>query len=280
MSLAAIAAWASGSRPFHLYLFQRGETEYLFASTAAPIVKSIAGVTGSTWEPLAISHDRIVDSDQAARSELKITTPLSASIAQDSVGNLGFDPVAITIFRGDANSEEILAIFKGRVLSADPQDDGQCVFKCLTAMAALQRKGLLAVIQRPCRHVHYGRGCGLVLAEWQVTLPVASISADGKTLSITGANAQPNGYYQLGTIEYDGRFEMMLSHSGNVVTLVNALPGLAAAVAAGGPGVVNVQIAPGCPLSRNVCSDRFANVENFGGFPFISDNIFDGRQLF
>jgi hypothetical protein len=277
MSLAAIAAWASGSRPYYLYLFQRGTVQWQLTNIASPVTKTIAGAASTTWTPLAISHDRIPDSDQAARSELKVTAPLSSDIAADSVGNLGFDALSITIYKGDANSEEVIAVFKGRVLSANPQDDGQCVFTCMTEIAALQRKGLAAVIQRPCRHVHYGRGCGLVLAEWQEELPVASISADGKTISITGANAQPNDTYRLGTLEWDGRFEMMLTHSGNTVTLVNAIPGLVAAV---GAGAVDVKIAPGCPLSRAVCNDRFDNVLNFGGFPFISDNIFDGRQLF
>lgn len=277
MSLAAIAAWASGSRPFHLYLFQRGSSQYQFASVAPSITRAIAGVVSSAWPGLAISHDRITDSDQAARSETQITVPLSSTVAQDSVGNLGFDPMTVTIWKGDANSEELVVVFKGRVLSARPQDDGQCVFTCMTEMAALQRKGLPAVIQRPCRHVHYGRGCGLNLADWQVELPLSSISSDGRTLIIAGAGAQPDGYYQLGTIEYDGKFEMMLTHAANTVTLVNALPGLVVARAA---GLVDVKIAPGCNLARGVCNDRFSNILNFGGFPFISDNPFDGRQLF
>lgn len=276
MSLADIAAWASGSRPFHLYLFQRGEVQYQFASTATR-TKVIPGASSSTWEGLAISHDRIVDSDQAARSELKVTAPLSSEIAEASIGIIGLKPMSLTIYRGDANTEEVVAIFKGRVLSASPDEEGLCVFTCMTEMAALQRKGLAAVIQRPCRHVHYGRGCGLVLSEWQVELPVASISPSGKSLVITGANAQPNGYYRLGLLEWSSQFEMMLTHSGNTVTLVNPIPGLVEAV---GLGAVNVKIAPGCPLSRDVCNNRFSNIENFGGFPFISDNVFDGRQLF
>ena len=277
MSLASIAAWVSGSRPFHLYLFQRGEAQYQFTSTAEAVSRTISGAGSSTWEPFSISHDRITDSDQAARSELKIQIPLSSQLAEDTIGNLGFDPITLTIFRGDANTSETVAVFKGRVISSNPQDDGQCILTCMTEIAALQRKGLSAVIQRPCRHVHYGRGCNLILADWQVTLPVASISADGKTVSVTGASAQSNGYYQLGTMEFGDRFEMMLTHSGNTVTLVNAIPGLVESVTL---GATNVKIAPGCSLSRNVCNDRFANIENFGGFPFISENIFDGRQLF
>jgi uncharacterized phage protein (TIGR02218 family) len=277
MSLSAIAAWASGSRPYHLYLFQKGDVQYQYASTKNAITKTIAGVASSTWPGAAIAHDRIPDSDQAARSELKIIAPLSQDISADSIGDLGFDTTSVTIWRGDETDAEVVVVFKGRVLSANPQDNGTCVFSCMTEMAALQRKGLPAVIQRPCRHVHYGRGCGLTLADWQTELPVASISADGTTLSITGANAQANGYYQLGTLEWNGRFEMMLTHVGNTVTLVGPIAGLVEAV---GAGAVNVKIAPGCPLSRAVCNDRFSNIANFGGFTFISDNIFDGRQVF
>lgn len=276
MSLASIAAWASGSRPYHLYLFQRGTVQYQFTNTKTR-EKTVAGIAGTTWEGLAISHDKIVDSDQAARSELRVTVPLSSSIAQDTVGTLGLDPMTLTIFRGDENDAETIVVFKGRVLSANPEEDGQCVFACMTEMATLQRKGLAAVIQRPCRHVHYGRGCGLVLSEWQVTLPLASISSSGKSLVITGATDEDDGYYRLGTLEWGGQFEMMLTHSGNNVTLVNPIPGLVEARAL---GPVDVKIAPGCPLSRGICNSRFDNIENFGGFPFISDNVFDGRQLF
>jgi uncharacterized phage protein (TIGR02218 family) len=277
MSLASIAAWASGSRPYFLYLFRRGAVQYQYASTKANVTKTIEGAETSTWVASAISHSRIPDSDQAFRSELTVTAPLSSVLALENVGTFDFDPLSLTIFRGDLNDAETIAVFNGQVLSATPQDNGVCVFKCMTELAALQRKGLSAVIQRPCRHVHYGRGCTLLLADWQVELPVASIASNGLSLTVTGANAEADGYYQLGTLEWNGRFEMMLSHSGDALTLASAIPGLVAAV---GAGAVNVKIAPGCPLSRNVCNDRFANILNFGGFPFISDNIFDGRQVF
>ena len=276
MSLEAIAAWASGSRSYYLYLFQRGSAQYQFTNTKTR-TKSVAGVSGTTWEGLAISHGRIVDSDQAARSELQLTAPLSSSIAQASIGTIGLQPMMLTIFRGDANDAETVVIFKGRVLSANPTEEGQCIFACMTEMAALQRKGLASVIQRPCRHAHYGRGCGLTLSDWQVTLPLASISSSGRDLVITGATDELDGFYRLGTLEWGGQFEMMLTHTGNNVTLVNPIPGL---VEARDLGPVDVKIAPGCPLSRSVCNSRFDNIENYGGFDFITDNIFDGRQLF
>ena len=277
MSLAAIAALVTGARPFHLYLFQRGDVQYQYASTAQAITRTIAGADSTTWTPFSISHGKIPDSDQAFRSELIVTVPLSSDFAGDVIGAFDFDPMILTIYRGDVNSAEIIPVFKGRVLSATPKDEGICTLTCMTEIAALQRKGLGAVIQRPCRHVHYGRGCGLNLATYQVANDIVGISANGLAIQLTSASAQPDGFYTLGIIEWDGRFEMMLTHSGNNVTLSAAIPGLVEAVTA---GTVSVIIAPGCPLSRTVCNDRFANILNFGGFPFISDNPFDGRQVF
>lgn len=277
MSLASIAAWASGSRPFYLYLFQRGDTQYQFASTKADVTKTIAGADSSTWPGFAISHGRIPDSDQAFRSQLSVTVPLSSLIATDTIGTLDFDPMSLTIYKGDLNDAEVIVVFKGRVLSANPQDNGLCTFNCMTELAALQRKGLGAVIQRPCRHVHYGRGCNLTLSDWQDEFPVASISSNGTSIAVTGATIEADGYYRLGTFEWGGRFEMILTHSGDNLTLASEIPGLVEAV---GAGAVNVKIAPGCPLARSICDGRFSNILNFGGFPFISDNIFDGRQVF
>lgn len=277
MSLAAIAALVTGARPYYLYLFRRGNAQYQFTSVKDTLTRTIIGVVGSTWLPLAISHGKIADSDQSFRSDLNITIPLSSSFADALVGTFDFDPVLVTIYKGDLNSAEIVPIFKGRVLTAQPEESGICKLVCMTEIAALQRKGLSAVVQRPCRHVHYGRGCGLDLDDWKIASDVVAISADGFTLEMSNANLQPDGYYRLGILEWGSRFEMMLGHSGNIVTLASVIPGLVEQVAL---GVVPVFIAPGCSLSRSVCNTRFANILNFGGFPFIADNPFDGRQVF
>lgn len=280
MAFETIANLLSGARPYYLYSFSIDGVEYLYTNKKTDITKSVDGVTGTLWASEAISHSKIVDSDQASRSELTITFPLDNTFAFNSLNSFILRPISVKIWKGFLNDPDgdLVIQFVGRALQTVADDKGsKILFKCMTEISSLQRKGLSGVIQRPCRHPHYGRGCNLDLTDWQVELPVASISADGRSLVVTGANAQADGYYQLGIMEYNGAFEMMLTHSGNNVTLVTAIPGLQAAVV---PGVTTVKIAPGCPLSREICNSRFSNVLNFGGFPFISDNPFDGRQVF
>jgi uncharacterized phage protein (TIGR02218 family) len=280
MTFEAISNMISGQKPYYLYLFSRDSVNYQFTNKKADITKVVSGVASPTWVTETISHSNILDSDQASRTELTITVPIDNDFAFDELGSFISTPTTVKIWKGFLNDPdgELVVQYVGRVTETSANDSSSTIsLKCMTEMAALQRKGLPAVIQRPCRHVHYGRGCNLVLSAWQTELPVASISSNGITVTITGANAEPNGHYQLGILEWGGKFEMMLTHVGNVVTLVNPIPGLVTAV---GAGATNVKIAPGCPLSRNICNERFSNIENFGGFPFISDNIFDGRQVF
>ena len=277
MSFAGVAALLSGQRPFHLYRFARGGQEALYTSRPEPITRTVAGVTGTEWAPQAIAHSRIPDTDQAFRAEVKVRLPLSDPWAFSLVGAVEFEPVTVAIWRGFLNdtSNELVPIFRGQVLGVQPQEGGLIELSCMTDIAAMQRKGLSAVMQRPCRHSVYGRGCGLVLSEWQTAGAVLSVA--GAQVAVEGADAQPDGFYRGGVFSWDGRLAMIMGHAGEALTLAGVVPGLSAASA---EGPVEALIAPGCQLTREVCASRFNNINNFGGFPWISDNPFDGRQVF
>jgi uncharacterized phage protein (TIGR02218 family) len=232
-------------------------------------------VTGTLWASETISHSKIPDSDQSFRSEIKVTLPIENDFAFDQLNLVSNNPLRLTIWKGFLNDPdgELVVQFVGRVLEASVDDsNSSVVFSCMTELASLQRKGLSQVIQRPCRHVHYGRGCNLDITEYQTAGQLLSISADGRTLTVAEAALEEDGFYSLGVIEWNTRFEMILTHVGTSLTLASPIQELIP--------TLQVKIAPGCPLSRNICNDRFSNILNFGGFPFISDNPFDGRQVF
>jgi uncharacterized phage protein (TIGR02218 family) len=279
MSYAAIAQLLSGQRPFYLYRFARGSSEWLFTSRPGDIERAVGGVSGTTWTASAVSHGRIPDSDQAFRSELTITFPLSDEFAFGLIEGFEFEPVSVRIWRGFLNDQdnELVTQFVGQVLSASPEDDGRIRLICMTDLAAMQRKGLAAVIQRPCRHPLYGRGCGLTLADWQESGDVLSISSDGRVVEVDGLGYFGEGYFLGGVLSWNGRHSMILRQDVDEVTIRDAIPGLVAAV---GEGTETVDVAPGCPLTRTACEERFDNLLNFGGFPWMSDNPFDGRQVF
>jgi uncharacterized phage protein (TIGR02218 family) len=293
MSLASIAALFYGAKPFFLYQFYRANEKFQYSNTAAIIDRVAEDTTWAgvpitwsadpavwfspLWDPLVISHGKIPDSDQAFRSEFKIEVPLDSVLTDSVTGVIDFIPVIVTIFKGDQNDAEIIPVFKGRIINAQPNENGMCTLTCMTEIAALQRKGLSAVIQRPCRHALYGKNCGVKIEDFRTDATVTAVSTDGLTLTVSGSSASANGYFSLGVIDWNNRLEMIISHTGGTLSLASPIPGLFEAVALADEGV---SIAPGCGLSRRICNDVFSNINNFGGFPYISDNPFDGRQVF
>lgn len=279
MTFSAIAQLISGQRPFYLYLFRKGGQEYRFTSLPNDLTRTVAGVTGTTWTASPIEHGTIPYSPESYRSEFPITFRLSDEFARGFLAPVGLEPATVTLWRGFLNDpdSELVVQYKGTVLGAKPREGGTIVLTCMSEISGLRRKGLTAVIQRPCRHALYHGGCGLALAAWQTAASVTAITVDGLTLTVPGAAAQPNGYYRAGVIEWNGIREMILTHTGSTLVLQSPLAGLTSAFAAGGAQAV--QIAPGCDLTRTTCADKFGNLANFGGFPWLTVTPFDGRSI-
>ena len=279
MTFAAIAQLISGQRPFYLYRFKRAGVETLFTSLPSDLTRSVAGVAGTLWTAIPISHSRIPYATDSARSEFPITLPLSNTFARSFLAPVGLQLTTLRIWKGfqnDADSELVVQ-YNGGVLAAQPRSGGTIVLSCMGDIAGLRRKGLTGVLQRPCRHALYHDGCGVSLASRQVVGTVGSITTDGRTITVSAASAQADKFYAGGIFEFAGLQEMIQSHAGSTLRLASPVPGLVDAFAADGPQAC--KIAPGCTLTRGVCQTRFDNLDNFGGFPWLSTTPFDGRSI-
>lgn len=287
MSYSDLLAAAFGRRPFRLFAFRRNGIEYLFTDRKGGLTKTVAGVAGTSWAESSLTTGRIPDAGKAAKSEFRIVLPLS-----DAFATLFLTPswsrTAVQVWRGFSNDVdgEVISQFKGQVVSSAPQQEGTMTVVCMTDMAALEAVGLSAVIQRPCRHVLYGRGCGLALADWQTSLEVSGISMDGRAVEVvygagsTGPSVEDD-YYLGGLLEYGGAFYWITDQADGLLTLEAPARGLLADIEALGTGdpIPTVKVAPGCPLTKSICAARFDNLLNFGGFPYITDTPFDGRSI-
>jgi hypothetical protein len=281
MTFAAIANLISGQRPFYLYRFARSGEETLFTSLPYDLTRTVAGVTGTLWrgENVTIAHGKIPNTTENYRAEFPITLPASDPLARSFLAPIGIARTSLTIWKGFLNDTdaELIVQYRGRVAAARPSDSGTITLSCLSEISALSRKGLAAVIQRPCRHVHYGDGCRLTLADWQVAGSVSAITTNGLQVTVAAASAQPDGYYRGGILQYGDGLEMILAHTGSTLRLAARVPGMVEDFPS--LGALPVTIAPGCNLTRQTCLEKFDNIDNFGGFPWIADTPFDGRSI-
>jgi uncharacterized phage protein (TIGR02218 family) len=133
-----------------------------------------------------------------------------------------------------------------------------------SALAALNIQMPRNLYQAACLHSLYDADCGASRAAFSVNSNVRSGST---ALSIVTGLGQPDGWFARGYITMTGGANSGVTrtvrwHSGGTVGLLSALP---AAPNVGDP----FTLWPGCDKSMATCKNKFNNLGNFRGMPFV-----------
>lgn len=295
MSYGGILSTIFGKRPVWLYHFIKDGEERFYTSRNSDYTQSDAdffdqldmfaddaiNFFGRTWISTPIMQSRIRTTSAMGRAETELVMPQTNEWAQRYITDNGYEDNTVLIYHLFENDPdlELSLRFRGRVIAARPMLT-RIVLVCENRFTELRRKGLAAVIQRPCRHALYhgqnGRGCGAVLANFQT--PGTITAYTGNNYTVAAAASQADGYYSGGILSWQGKLQFITRHSGSTLTLLGPVPGLAEAFASSSSE--DVLIAPGCDLSRATCDTRFGQLANFGGFPWADESPYDGRTLF
>lgn len=214
---------------------------------------------------IAMTNKQSAESVEA--SELTLTFPISNVFARTYLTTYFKKKTDVIIWRCHFGLLSDYSVYwRGRIISHS--SEGQTIeLVCEDLYTTLETLGLRAMYQRTCRHVLYGTGCGLDIADWQTAGTIAGIT--GYTYTVAAAAGEADGYYKGGIITHNGNLGFIIRHVGNALTLSGPLEDAAVDD--------DVLIAPGCDLSVITCADKFDNAINHGGFPFIpDDNPLDG----
>lgn len=259
-----------GARPLELYRFRVGGATYEYTSSGAPITRGAL-----TFEPIAISRSDDPqgpeDRDNVLEVEMPGDNPFAAlyyNIVPGVVAEL-----TIQRFHLDDPDDELITIFQGLVASVAFEDDGQVAKVAALPMASATSRPIPRfTFQALCNHVLYDPRCKVADTDPDFRL-VGEVSAadDGdRTITVTGANSKPDGWWTGGFVEADSGLDrrMILEHVGNVLTLLLPL--------AEYPVGEDVTLYAGCDHTITTCKSKFDNTINYGGFAFIpSRNIFE-----
>jgi hypothetical protein len=119
-----------------------------------------------------------------------------------------------------------------------------------------------AVASRTCNHAHYDNGCQEPRGGAnQISPTVASVSADGLTITISSIGGKPDQWAQFGEIVRvaDGERRLVRSQIGTALVIDRRFLTLANGNA--------LEVHAGCDHTVETCRDKFDNVTNFGGHP-------------
>lgn len=255
--------------PIEIYEFVQGIQRWNYISGADLIV-----YLGQTYIPLPLQRDRVKQSGDIFKNGMKLTFPRDDQFASQFLGFSPEIPTSVTIRRGhfgDPDSEFIV-YWKGRVISATASGNSIDI-GCESIFTSLKRPGLRAKFEYTCRRTLYQKGCNVNRELYKLEGAVIGLSGT-LNISVAGASLQPNGFYTGGIlVAPDGSSRFITKHVGDVLTVSRPINSLAGGQA--------VSVYPGCDHLRETCLNKFNNLPNFGGFPFIpGKNPFNGSSLF
>jgi uncharacterized phage protein (TIGR02218 family) len=266
MSYAAQENSIASGHPVELYRFALGTNRWTFTSGQTAVVYQ-----SETYEPVPIRRSGIEQGNEINRASLEITLPRDNILVDQFIASPPDGVMSVTIYRYHVTdtANETIVLWKGRVGVAR-LSGSDLILKCEPIATSLKRPGLRARYQLLCRHPLYSAGCGVAKASFVTSGTVASIS--GTTVQVDDAASKPDGYFVAGMLATNKGQRMIIGHSGANITLIAPMPSLAVGD--------SVQLYAGCDHSTATCLNRFNNLANFGGFPYIPQkNPFSGDPI-
>jgi uncharacterized phage protein (TIGR02218 family) len=256
---------AAQGRPVELYRFAMGAQRWTYTSGLTAVTYQ-----SETYAPATIKRSTIEQGGEINRSALQVSVPRDHAVASLFVSGPPEGVVSVTIYRFHSGDSETIALWKGRVANAK-FSASECTLVCEPVASSLRRPGLRARYQMLCRHALYSSACGALRDTYRADGTVSSVT--GAVVQVAAASAQPNGYWVAGELKSAGLgSRLIVAHSGVSLTLSSPLPGLVAGMP--------VSIYAGCDHQLATCKNKFNNIVNFGGFPWIpTKNPFSGDAI-
>lgn len=217
-------------------------------------------IDGNVYTHVAIKRGTISFDPKGLGTKTSIEAPVTGPFLS-YVSNQPFVPlqVAIKKYYLDDLATSLL-LFSGFVKTAKVADH-VAVAECLPSEYELERKIPRILFQPNCNFELFDARCGLTEATYLVN---ANVTVSGNTLVSDDFGAFANGYFDSGYVVFGNDIRMITQHVHNTLYLHVAF-----GVELTSGSLVTVY--PGCLKDPATCKNKFNNLSNFLGMPYIPD---------
>lgn len=256
---------AAGGQPFELYEFANSAGTIYYTSRA-----EVWHDGGIIYWPLAITRSSLRQGESVPKDAVTLTVARGSDLAQALMALAVGEVTTVTIKRTHAGLDpgEAVTVWKGRITGQAPEEE-KYVVAAESIYTSIRRQGLSMKFELTCVWPLYGTGCGVNRQLYRTDVSVAVV--DGVSVQLSGSFSA--GYLTGGILEHEGAGRFIKAQSGvDTVTIARTLPDLATGD--------TVSVYPGCDHTVDTCRNKFGNLNNYLGFPWIpKQNPFDGRIL-
>ena len=254
---------AESSRPVELIELSIGGTVTRICSAEDDI--TVGGVT-YTAHPLERDDLKVEDGE---RNALKLTVTTDLAFVGNYVSNVPAAEATVHIYRlqrGDTS--DVVSLYRGYVSNIVFKDAGRLAELAINPMRKrAKRPAPRCKYSGQCNNVLYDDLCGVVAGDPAYTHTSGTVqSITGYVYEVSGAAAFGDGFFAGGTLETaaGGDARMVIAHTGNSLTVTLPLESLAVGDLA--------TVRAGCGHTVTDCQNKFNNLANYGGFPFVPSN--------
>jgi len=257
--------------PIELYQFTRDDgTIWRYTSSDSDKI-----YLGNIYTAIPVQRNAIEISQDIFRATLEIEMPSTIDFIQQFVTEPLFLRIAVVVFRYHLDNDEVVLLWTGRVINVEQKGESTGKILCESAYSSLKRPSLRRLYGASCPHVLYKTICKVDESLYEENATITNI--DGLDITSPTYGGFADGYFLGGYVELtkDGEFtkRFITNHVGSVIT-VN-LPLYSAEL-----GDILVSY-PGCDHTLDTCFNKFNNVLNYGGQPWIPDrNPMGGVSIF
>ncbi len=276
MTFEAFETSNEAGQPIELYKFTAGTLIFRFTSAEDEIVVGItapANIQG-TYESIPIKRSRIQTSANASRTDgIQVEMPSSTAFAQRYINIVPGVRTQLEIFRfhrGDTPTPEFVTAFKGDVQTVAFTQQARLATMQVHSIARAKSRALPRfTYQGPCNHMLYDKRCKILETDpaFEKFLTVAAIDTTQTVLTVTGAGgfSPAADFFVSGFLEFDDDFRTVVAQGGvGNEDLTMLVPFIVSPVGQ------TIRALAGCKLRLVTdCLSKFANVVNFGGFPYV-----------
>lgn len=257
MSYASVETSASSGAPVELFVFTYTGHAYRYTSGDEELI-----LYGQTYAPLALTRSALRPTINKEKSNLTLSMPLSAPLCELFRVSPPGEEVELTVSRYHRGDGERVVVYIGRVVNAR-FDQYEMELNIESIMSSMQRTILTRSYQKNCPHLLYGTACRADPSLYLVNTVASSITGNVVLAPISPSN----DYYAGGVIAYTGVYSgiterrFIVGNIGGQFTLDRYPYGLLEGQA--------FTVLPGCKRTMDDCKNKFNNLANYGGQPFI-----------
>lgn len=239
-----------------LYVFTLGSTVYRYTSYHRDLTYD-----SNPYNASPIRRSGFTISYDMTPAECQITMVSNSDLITALKLDNGTKPLTVEITRVFLGDDTNSVLYSGSMVGGFSIVSKKCTIKFRDILHLLDREIARVRVQSLCNNQLYDGVCGIAASGANKVTATVTVSADGQTLTSATFATKADDFFKLGKLVYGDYTRMITYHIADTIKIYCPINGLATGA--------SVDAYAGCDKHPQTCIDKFDNIAQFVGMPYV-----------